>query len=429
MRINNELDNAIVVAKNISKVYPLYSKPTDRLKEAIHPFRKKYHKDKRVLDDISMELYKGDVIGILGRNGAGKSTLLKILTGIINPSFGSYEINGTVASLLELGAGFDFELTGIENIYLNSALNGIAKPEVELKIQDIITFADIGEYLYQPVKNYSSGMFARLAFATVVHFIPDVLIIDEALSVGDVFFQQKCNAFIKKHLKETTVILVTHDMHTVSKMANKVMVIDQGHVAYYGDVLEGVEYYTKLGQGSSSSTLSNVTEHSKNISSSTIHNEKMTIIEEDKISGSLAIIIRSFSFFVNDKISSAHITPNDKVTVRLELINNSNTQDNPIVGYLVSDRQGYHVFGHNTISSGFDFNVNKRNIVEFSFLWPEITDNSYFITLGIGLGEDAFVHEVSCWAHNLFKLDSLSGNKEIHCLFNNEIETFDIYEG
>jgi teichoic acid transport system ATP-binding protein len=425
------LKKPIVSVSGISKIYPVYQRPIDRLKEALHPLRKKYHSDKKVLRDISFDLFEGDVIGVLGRNGAGKSTLLKIITGIIKETSGSYNINGTVASLLELGAGFDFELTGLENIYLNSALNGIGEDEVTSKLEEIVKFADIGDYINQPVKNYSSGMFARLAFSTAVHFIPDVLIIDEALSVGDVFFQQKCNAFIKKHLTNTTVILVTHDMHTVSKMANKVMVIDNGEVLYSGEVLDGIELYTRLGQGTSYQR-KNLLEHDdsdNDISPLDVASEiTMLPIGDDKVSGTLEVSISHFSFSVNGK-ETKNVSPKDSVKVIMQLDNHTESEIvNPIVGYFISDRQGYQIFGNNTISSNFSFEIINSTTVAFEFVWPEIADNSYFITIGVGIGDDAFVHQISCWAHNLIQFDSVSRDVEIHCLFNNPIKSFEYYE-
>ncbi|MEZ8267243.1 ABC transporter ATP-binding protein [Vibrio cyclitrophicus] len=421
----------IVSVSGVSKVYPIYSDPIDRLKEALHPFRKKYHTDKKVLESISFDLFEGDVIGVLGRNGAGKSTLLKIITGIINPTSGNYVINGQVASLLELGAGFDFELTGLENIYLNSALNGISESDVTEKLNDIISFADIGDYINQPVKNYSSGMFARLAFSTAVHFIPDVLIIDEALSVGDVFFQQKCNSFIKKHLANTTVILVTHDMHTVSKMANKVMVIDDGKVLYSGEVIDGIELYTRLGQGVSfdKNEFSDSDSDSENTNFSTSKAKSLMLpIEQEKISGSLEVQISKFAVTVNGK-DTKNVSPNDIIKIVMQLENHTgDIIDNPIVGYFISDRQGYQIFGHNTLSSNFHFDLKSSTTVEFEFTWPVIADNSYFITLGVGIGDDAFIHQISCWAHNLIQLDSVSRDVDIHCLFNNPMKSFN-YNG
>ena len=174
--------------EHLSKVYKIFDKPTDRVKEALNPFRKRYSRDFYALNDVSLTIKKGETVGIIGKNGAGKSTILKIITGVLTPTSGSVQVNGRIASLLELGAGFNPEMTGIENIYLNGTIMGYSKEEMDDRVQDIIDFADIGEFINQPVKMYSSGMFARLAFAVNAFVEPDILIVDEALSVGDAAF-------------------------------------------------------------------------------------------------------------------------------------------------------------------------------------------------------------------------------------------------
>ena len=176
--------NTAIKVSHLTKIYKLYDKPIDRLKESLHPLKKKYHKDFYALSDINFEIKKGETVGIIGKNGAGKSTLLKIITGVLTPSSGHVHVNGRIASLLELGAGFNPEYTGIENIYLQGTLMGYNHEEMEAKIDDILAFADIGDFIHQPVKMYSSGMFARLAFAVAINVDPDILIVDEVLSVG-----------------------------------------------------------------------------------------------------------------------------------------------------------------------------------------------------------------------------------------------------
>lgn len=219
----------------LTKVYKLYDKPVDRLKEAINPFRGKYHKDFYALNDISFEVKKGETIGIIGKNGSGKSTLLKIITGILTPSAGQVRIDGRVSALLELGAGFNPEYTGIENIYLNGTIMGYGKEEMEGKLEEIIRFADIGKFIYQPVKTYSSGMFARLAFAVAINVDPDILIVDEALSVGDAFFQNKCfHRFDQFREEGKTVLFVSHDLSSVRQLCSRVLWLDQGRQAAFG---------------------------------------------------------------------------------------------------------------------------------------------------------------------------------------------------
>ena len=183
------MENIAIKVKNLTKLYHLYNKPQDRVKEALNPFKKSYHHDFYAMNDVTFEIKKGETVGIIGKNGAGKSTLLKMITGVLTPTSGEVEVNGKIASLLELGAGFNPEMTGIENIYLNGTIMGFTKEEMDSKVDAILEFADIGEFIYQPVKMYSSGMFARLAFSVAINVEPDALIVDEALSVGDMAFQ------------------------------------------------------------------------------------------------------------------------------------------------------------------------------------------------------------------------------------------------
>ncbi len=236
--------SVVVKLDNVSKYYKLYNSPKDRLKEALHPFRKKYHKEFFALNNISFELRRGECLGIIGKNGMGKSTLLKIIANVIQPSFGSVQINGSVSALLELGTGFNPEFNGMENIYFYGTILGFRKNEVERRVKEIVDFADIGEFIYQPVKTYSSGMFVRLAFAVQTSLKPDILLIDEVLSVGDIFFQQKCHARIEELLsKGTALILVSHDMQVIQKYANSTILLQQGNLKYFGNPIQAIHKY------------------------------------------------------------------------------------------------------------------------------------------------------------------------------------------
>lgn len=219
----------------ISKVYKLYNKPSDRVKEALNPFRKKYHHDFYALRGVSFEVKRGETIGIIGKNGSGKSTLLKVLTGVLTPSSGTARVHGKVSSLLELGVGFNPELTGLENVYFNGAVLGFSKEEIDRKLNEILEFADIGEFIGQPVKTYSSGMQVRLAFAVAVSVDPDVLIVDEALAVGDMSFQKKCMEKIVSFREAgKTIIFCSHDIHAVSALCDRAIWLKDGSVADIG---------------------------------------------------------------------------------------------------------------------------------------------------------------------------------------------------
>jgi len=236
-----------IKVENLTKVYHLYDKPQDRFKEALHPFRKSYHHNFYAVNDISFEIKKGETVGIIGKNGAGKSTLLKMITGVLTPTSGNIQVNGKIASLLELGAGFNPEMTGIENIYLNGTLMGFSEQEMASKIEAILEFADIGEFIYQPVKVYSSGMFARLAFSVAINVEPDILIVDEALSVGDARFQSKCIRKMEELAKKgITILFVTHDMQSVNKFCKEVVWLQDGKISQMGEPAKIIENYVSF---------------------------------------------------------------------------------------------------------------------------------------------------------------------------------------
>lgn len=242
--MNNDI---AIEVKNLTKVYHLYDKPQDRLKEALNPFKKSYHHDFYAMNDVSFEIKKGETVGIIGKNGAGKSTLLKMITGVLTPTSGEVHVNGRIASLLELGAGFNPEYTGVENIYLQGTLMGMNHEEMEPKVEEILEFADIGDFVYQPVKMYSSGMFARLAFAVAINVDPDVLIVDEALSVGDMLFQSKCMSKMKEMMdRKVTILFVSHDIYSVQSLCNEAIFIDKGVVRQIGDVEEVTSLYVEM---------------------------------------------------------------------------------------------------------------------------------------------------------------------------------------
>lgn len=214
---------------DLEKVYKLYDKPSDRLKEALGLTKKKKYKEHHALDRVNMTVYQGETVGIIGTNGSGKSTILKIITGVLNPTEGQVRVNGRISALLELGAGFHMEYNGIENIYLNGTMIGFSEKEIDEKLDSILAFADIGDYVYQPVKTYSSGMFVRLAFAVAINIEPEILIVDEALSVGDVFFQAKCYQKFEEFKKMgKTILFVSHDLSSISKYCDRVVLLNQG---------------------------------------------------------------------------------------------------------------------------------------------------------------------------------------------------------
>lgn len=240
------MNDIAIKIEHLSKVYKLYSHPLDRLKESLHPFGKKYYHDYYALNDVSFEIRKGETVGIIGRNGAGKSTLLKIITGVLTPTSGSVQVNGRIASLLELGAGFNPEMTGLENIFFSGTIMGFSHKEMETKLDAILAFADIGEFIHQPVKTYSSGMYVRLAFAINVAVKPEILIVDEALAVGDALFQKRCYQYMEKLVANgTTLLFVSHEQESVRTLTNRAILLNHGKIDTIGTSAEVILEYRK----------------------------------------------------------------------------------------------------------------------------------------------------------------------------------------
>ncbi len=242
-----EEKNVAIQVKGLEKAYKLYDKPSDRLKEALGLARKKRYKEHYALKGVDLTIRQGETVGIIGTNGSGKSTILKIITGVLNPSNGSVEVNGRISALLELGAGFNMEYNGIENVYLNGTMIGFSKKEIDARMNEILNFADIGDYVYQPVKTYSSGMFVRLAFAVAINIDPEILIVDEALSVGDVFFQAKCyHKFEEFKNMGKTIVFVSHDLSSISKYCDRVVLLNQGVKLGEGTPKEMIDAYKQV---------------------------------------------------------------------------------------------------------------------------------------------------------------------------------------
>lgn len=241
------MDKIAIRAKDVSKIYKLYHKPSERLLDALGIAGKNRFKEHRALDHVSFEVKKGETIGIIGTNGSGKSTILKIITGVLSPTEGAVEISGRISALLELGAGFNMEYTGIENVYLNGMMMGFRREEMDERLPEILRFADIGDFVHQPCKTYSSGMFVRLAFAVAINIDPEILIVDEALSVGDAFFQAKCyKKFDDFKAQGKTIIFVSHDISSVAKYCDRVILLNQGVKLAEGKPKEIIDLYKKV---------------------------------------------------------------------------------------------------------------------------------------------------------------------------------------
>ena len=372
-----------VTVKNLTKIYQLYNKPIDRLKEAINPFKKNYHRDFYALNDISFDVEKGESFGIIGVNGSGKSTLLKILTGVLHKSSGEVTANGKIAALLELGAGFNMDYTGIENIYMNGSMMGFSKKEMDEKFDKIIEFADIGDFIYQPVKQYSSGMFVRLAFALSIAVEPEILIVDEALSVGDVFFQTKCYKRMDE-LKEkgTTIIMVTHDLGAVIKYCDRTMVLNSGKQIAIGTPHEMVDLYKKILAGQevtvndyaadnvdlvmcdddSDNVTHTVCRDDERDSTESPLKESMSVNPHADIYGDMKAEFIDFGIVDAKGNPATMVVKGEFFTIREKIRMNEEVKD-PIFTWTIKDKRGTDLTGTNTMLEKIDTGVGEKGKV------------------------------------------------------------------
>ena len=361
--------NLAINVCDVTKIYRLYDKPIDRLKESISLTHKKYHKEFFALDKISFSVEKGSTVGIIGTNGSGKSTILKIITGVLNPTTGSVEVEGNISALLELGAGFNMDYTGIENIYMNGTMMGFSKEQMDKKLPEILEFADIGDFVYQPVKTYSSGMFVRLAFALAINVEPEILIVDEALSVGDVFFQAKCYRRMEEIRKTgTTILMVTHDMGSVIKYCDKVILLNKGEFLAQGPAGEMVDLYKKILAGRMEdlendlakrldNNFSDMMELNNDINKT--HAKKYEGLMKDKMSinpnkteyGDGRAEIYDLGLLDEKGELTNLLLKGEKFTIREKIRFNANIES-PIFTFTIKDKKGTELSGTNTMFEG-----------------------------------------------------------------------------
>ena len=365
--MEKEQQETVIDIKNLTKEYKMYASKKDRLVETIFPSVKK-HSTFRAMDNLNLEVKKGEILGILGKNGAGKSTLLKMVTGVVVPTSGEIKVNGKISSLLELGTAFNMELTGLENIYQHGQVMGLSKEEIEATKQDVIDFADIGDHLYQPVKTYSSGMFARLAFACAINVDPEILIVDEVLSVGDMAFQLKCfKKFQQFKERGKTILFVTHSIADVLKNCTRTIILQNGKKTFDGGVKEGVELYKKIITGNAPTE--NKTDEKKFIKGKEENtwkshfNENPNVIEYGNLK---AQVIDYGVFDENNKYLS--FIDNDKTVVLKSKIKFNEEIDNPIFTMTIKDFNGLEVAGTNTmIEKIYPGKFQKGEIAEVEF--------------------------------------------------------------
>ncbi len=409
---------------NLSKCYHIYEKPRDRLFQMLTFGRKKFFREFWALNNVTFQVEKGETVGIIGKNGSGKSTLLQMICGTINPTSGSVLVNGRVAALLELGAGFNPEFTGKENVFLSASLYGLSQEEIEECFNKITDFADIGDFIDQPLKTYSSGMFVRLAFAVIAHVNADILVVDEALSVGDAYFVQKCMRYLREFMKNGTLLFCSHDISAIVNLCSSAILLKNGHMEMMGKPKVIAECYLaalyESVQGESNLSQEKKIQDEKNlihtrayeykdvreslINSSILRNdiEVFRFNPDNAAFGTGAAEITSVKLLDEVGVPLSWVVGGCKVI--LEIGGSSNKKlIKPIIGFHFKDRLGQVLFADNTyLTYIFDENVideGKEFIARFSFTMPILATGSYSISPSIAEGtqDDHVQHH---WIHD-----------------------------
>ncbi len=421
-------DEIPIRVTNLSKRYEIYDAPRDRLMQFVMPrlrhaagkAHKQYFREFWALKDVSFEVKKGETVGIIGRNGSGKSTLLQMICGTLNPTGGSIQTNGRIAALLELGSGFNPEFTGRENVYMNAAVLGLSREEIDVRFDAIATFADIGDFIEQPVRTYSSGMVVRLAFAVIAHVDADILVIDEALAVGDAVFSQKCMRFIRKFKKSGTLLFVSHDMGSVLNLCERAIWLHGGQIRQLGESNEIAEAYLQYTLQEVYGQEVQLQSIEKNLSDP---RDRPTRQNESEV---VSVLDYASKFEVRDNLSDANgwkTGAGDILDVHLESID-FGRQDvfkggekvrmiiravahqeltKPILGFLVRDKLGQDLFGENTLPFT---NLNPIPIYagevvqgEFIFRLPMLPNGQYVVMAALADG-DLYNHIQHHWLHD-----------------------------
>ena len=385
------MNDVTIEVKNVVKAYKLYNKPTDRLKESLMK-NACYHKDFYAVNDVSFSVRRGETVGIIGKNGAGKSTMLKMITGVLAPTSGEITLSGNVSALLELGTGFDAERNGIDNIYLNGRINGLSKKEIEDSIDGILEFADIGDFVYQPIKTYSSGMLVRLAFATAINVKPEILIVDEALSVGDVRYQQKCYRKIREFKENGTVLFVSHDTGAISSFCDRVIWLDSGKIykeGAPGELLKEYLAYMRYEVKADDSKEDTEVDGTENV-----QDEPTGQAEETPDNVCHLQFGNRAAQFVDIRLLNEHeqliscVKPGQPIILEME-VNTKEQIEFPIFGFVIKDRLGNELVVTNTVLDGWEVSPLEKDR-EYKFQWrfnfPEFHADEYPVDVALANG-------------------------------------------
>lgn len=411
-------ENAIEV-QHLSKHYTIYEKPRDRFLQMLARGRKQYYKAYPALQDVSFSIARGETVGIIGRNGSGKSTLLQMICGTLAQTSGDIVTRGRIAALLELGAGFNPEFSGRENVVLNASVLGLDSTTIRQRLPDILAFADIGDFIDQPVKTYSSGMVVRLAFAVIAHVDADILIIDEALAVGDAYFVQKCMRFLRQFRERGTLLFVSHDAGSVLSLCDRAIWLEAGEVRSVGSAKQVVSQYLEglYGQGEASRTSASAgarpiesqtpedyrDQRHDLINSSTLRNDiELQVFNPDATAfteGQVEILDAAF-FDQGQRLS--WLVGGERVQLQVHC-RTGEALDQPIVGFFLKDRLGQHIFGENTFLTYHDTPVVLPAGTEFEatfdFTMPRLPAGDYSLDIGVANGEQES-HRMLNWKYD-----------------------------
>ena len=414
--------NLAISVQGVSKIYKLYDKPIDRLKEAVSLTHKSYHRDFFALSDISFDVKKGETVGIIGTNGSGKSTILKIITGVLSPNTGTAEVSGNISALLELGAGFNSEYTGLENIYMNGTMMGFSRQEMERRMDDILRFADIGDFVNQPVKTYSSGMFVRLAFALAINVDPEILIVDEALSVGDVFFQAKCYRRMEEMMQNgTTILMVSHDMGSIIKYCDKVVLLNRGHFVAQGEAGKMVDLYKKILANQTDELAEALIEEKKEALGLPVEatvsdkrmKDRMNLNPEVQEYGDGRASFEDFGTLDARGNVTNLLLKGEMFTIR-ERVRFHAPIENPIFTYTLRDKKGTDITGTNTLFEGTEIKpVKDGDVYTVSFRQKmNLQGGEYLLSMsctGYENGEHVVYHRL----YNVLSLTVISNKNTV----------------
>lgn len=422
----------VISVRDVTKTYSLYQSNADRVKETFHPFRKKYHRLFNALSNISFDIKRGEPLAIIGLNGSGKSTLLQIICGILKPTTGSVRVQGKLSALLELGAGFNPEFTGRQNVYINGSILGLTKNEINERFSEIEGFADIGDFIDQPVKTYSSGMSVRLAFAVAINVSAEILVVDEALAVGDIYYQHKCIHRMKQLIENgTTIVFVSHDMGTVKSLFKEAILLENGVIAKKGKTDEVVDayYYRMIENEQSGNHISGDMEETKEpgeVDGTKIpeeavafsRNEEFLNRTRDMRSGTGEVRIQNVELLNHEMEPIAHCYFNDWLIVRgyMEVFRDC---DRFNVGFIVRDRNGIEIIGTNLFVEKIYLPPREKGdclAVDFKFK-NILQDGTYSITYAVSESDDLGRYNVTTydWVDNAFVFSTEStADKHIH---------------